>query len=369
MIGLLSGTSADGTDAALVRLSGFGSATRIEAVAFLTVPYPSSLRARVLRGPELSVEEVADLSLEIGDVFAQTAAAVAAAADLGHGEIDLVGSHGQTVFHRPRRGNRPASTLQVGDPAPIVARTGAVVVSDFRTADVAAGGEGAPLAPLLDRLVFGGLGRPVVVLNLGGIANVTLVRGPEEPVIAFDTGPANSLLDGVARRELDAPHDRDGREAARGSVHSELSNRLLANPYFELSPPKSTGRETFGDRLIDDVRREHATLRTADLLATFTQFTVESIARAIERFVSPVARPTEVIASGGGVHNRTLMDALRQRLDPIPVTTSDAYGVDPDAKEAILFAVLANETIHGRPGNLPEATGASRAVVLGRISA
>jgi anhydro-N-acetylmuramic acid kinase len=368
VIGLLSGTSADGVDAALVRLGGSGGATRIETVAHLVVPYPPSLRQRVLRAPDLTIEEAADLSLEIGEAFAQTAEAVAAAAGLSRGEIDLVGSHGQTIFHRARRDGRPAATVQIGDAAPIAHRTGAVVVSDFRSADVAVGGEGAPLVPILDRLVFGGLGRAVVALNLGGIANVTLVRGPDAPVVAFDTGPANALLDAVARRELGAAFDRDGREAAAGSADAELLRRLLAHPYLESRPPKSTGRETFGDRLLDDVRREHPTMRTADLLATLTAFTVESIVRAIERFVAPVAAPTEVIASGGGVHNRTLVDALRARLDPIPVTSSAAHGIDPDSKEAILFAVLANETVHGRPGNLPEATGASRPVVLGRIT-
>jgi anhydro-N-acetylmuramic acid kinase len=367
VIGLVSGTSADGVDAVVTRIQGAGATTRVSTLSFLTAPCPSALRSRILRAPELSARDVADLSAEIGEIFAQAALAAAAAADIAPAAIDLVGSHGQTIYHRPRERGRPAATLQVGEPSIIARRTGSLVVSDFRAADVAAGGEGAPLAPALDRLVFGPLGRPVVALNLGGIANLTLVRG-DAPVVAFDTGPANALLDAVARRELGCPYDPGGREAASGRVDPALLERLLAHPYLEAPPPKSTGRETFGEALLDRIRDEHAAMRTSDLLATLAAFTAESIGRAIERFVSPLVPPTEIVASGGGVHNAALMERLRRRLDPVPLSTSDSYGIDPDAKEAVLFAVLANETIHGRPGNVPEATGASAAVVLGRLT-
>ncbi len=367
-IGLVSGTSADGVDAALVRLSGSGPTLRVETIAFLAVPYPSSVRSRVLAAPSLKAAEIAALSMEIGEIFAEAASGVARLARLDGLEVDFVGSHGQTLFHRPRHGKGAAATLQVGEPAIIAHRLGCVVVSDFRAADVVAGGEGAPLVPLLDRLVFAPLGRPVVALNLGGIANVTLVRGQETPVIAFDTGPANSLLDTVARRELGAAHDRDGREAAKGSIQPALLSRWLEHPYFELPPPKSTGRETWGDAFVDDVRDQSPSMSTADLLATLAAFTAESIGLSLDRFVAPHATPTEIVASGGGVHNATLMEALRRRLEPVPIRSSASYGIDPDAKEAVLFAVIANETIHGRPGNRPEATGAAAPVVLGRIT-
>jgi anhydro-N-acetylmuramic acid kinase len=280
------------------------------------------------------------------------------------GEMDLVGSHGQTVHHiDPASGGTP-STLQVGEASLIAEATGAVVVSDFRTRDMAAGGAGAPLIPHVDHLLFRQAGRVRALLNLGGIANVTILPEDREGVLAFDTGPGNMIIDAVTGILTDGEEtvDRGGRIARGGAVDDHLLRDLLDHPFLHRPPPKSTGREVFGRAFVDDILRRREP--DADLLRTVTELTAASVADAIRRY-----EVDEVIASGGGTHNETLMTSLRRRLDPIPLRRLEEVSEIPgDAKEAVAFAVLANEAIHGHPANVPAATGARGPVILGKIT-
>jgi anhydro-N-acetylmuramic acid kinase len=367
IIGLLSGTSADGTDAALCELSGWGEATRLHSCTFVTTPFDRALRERIFRVAEADATELTDLDVLLGESFAAAAREVAVAAGVPLSEIDLIGSHGQTAVHHPRSAGRLGSTLQIGEAAVIAERTGCPVVSDFRVRDVAAGGEGAPLVPLVDHLLFRKPGVRRALQNIGGIANVTLVGDRLEDLVAFDNGPGNMPLDAVARAASGGTEafDAGGRRAANGRVDAALLAELHAHPYLTQPPPKSTGRETFGKDFIYPLLGRFNG-RLDDLLATLTRFVAEAIARSY-REVLP-APPKEVFVSGGGALNPTLMGHLEALLSPIPVTTTATLGVDPEAKEAIAFAVLANETLFGRPGNLPSVTGAAGPRVLGKIS-
>lgn len=368
IVGLMSGTSADGVDAALVEVAGAGEGTRVRLVTFLTRPYAPALRARVLGLGEASAAELLDLHYHLGEEFARAALAVIEPAGRRGEAVHLVGSHGQTARHRPRAG-APAgrgATLQVGEPAVIAELTGLPVVADFRPRDVAAGGEGAPLVPLVDWLLFRVPGRVRACLNLGGIANVTVLGDRLETVRAFDLGPANMPLDAVVQAWTgDAElFDRDGARAAAGRVDERLLAELLRHPFLAAPPPKSTGRETFGQAFVTPLLSRFAG-READLLATLTRFVADAVAGGLRRHVT--GGIDELLVSGGGARNRTLMRALRESLAPIPVRALDEVGMDPDAKEAVAFAVLANETLFGRPGNLPAATGAAGPRVLGKI--
>lgn len=366
VIGLLSGTSADGTDAALCELSGWGEATRLHGCTFVTTPFDRVLRERIFRVAEANATELTDLDVLLGEAFAAAALEVAVAAGVPLAEIDLIGSHGQTAVHHPRSAGRLGSTLQIGEAAVIAERTGCPVISDFRVRDVAAGGEGAPLVPLVDHLLFRKPGVRRALQNIGGIANVTLVADRLEELVAFDNGPGNMPLDAVARAASAGAEafDAGGRRAARGRVDAALLVELHAHPYLSQPPPKSTGRETFGKDFVYPLLARFGG-RLDDLLATLTRFVAEAIARSY-REVLP-APPQEVYVSGGGALNPTLMGHLTALLAPVPVATTAALGVDPEAKEAIAFAVLANETLFGRPGNLPSVTGAAGPRVLGKI--
>lgn len=368
IVGLMSGTSADGVDAVLAAVEGAGESLRVRVLDFQSCPYEPGLRRRVLAVGEAPAAELLRVHYELGEAFAQAAEAVIARAQRQGLEVHLIGSHGQTARHHPRaldpRGR--AATLQVGEPAVIAERTGLPVIADFRPRDVAAGGEGAPLVPLVDWLLFRAPGRVRACLNLGGIANVTVVGERLEAVRAFDLGPANMPLDAVVQAWTGGAEDfdRDGAGAARGRVDAALVRELLAHPFFSLPPPRSTGRETFGEGFVRPLLARYAG-REEDLVATLTRFVAEAIALGFHRFVPE--RPDEVLVSGGGAHNRTLLAHLAELLAPTPVRSLAEVGMDPDAKEAVAFAVLAHETLFGRPGNVPAATGAAGPRVLGKI--
>jgi anhydro-N-acetylmuramic acid kinase len=284
-------------------------------------------------------------------------------------DLHLIGSHGQTARHNPPVKLNPfPSTLQIGEGAVIAEMTNLPVICDFRVADVAAGGQGAPLIPMVDYLLFRDPERTQVMLNLGGIANVTVLHPQLERIMAFDTGPANMALDAVARYASEGrwSYDLDGQLAAEGTVDEELLEELLDHPYFEQPPPKSTGREMFGRDFIYPLL-DYYEDRSADLMATLAQLTVESIGRAFDSFILPHNDVAHVLISGGGVHNRELMSRIAERLKPISTGSLEEAGMDPDAKEAIGFAVLANESLFCHAGNLPEATGARGPRVLGKI--
>ncbi len=359
-LGLISGTSADGIDAALVRFE-----PTLEVAAAQTFAYRAALRARVLAlatsRATISLDDYGRLDVEVGVEFAAAALALLGDSGIAPSDVAAVGSHGQTVCHRP--GGAHPFTLQIGDPSVIAERTGLPTVADFRRADVAAGGQGAPLLPALHAAVLADPVATRAILNLGGIANLT-VLAPGESVLGFDSGPANCLLDAWANRHLRTPRDEDGAWARSGRVDEKLLARWLDDPYFALPPPKSTGREVFNLDWLDT--RLPADIAPADVQATLLAFSARSIADAVRRH-GRGAR--EVFACGGGVHNGALLDALRVELGDVRLDTTTALGVDPDFVEAIGFAWLARARLAGVPGNLPSVTGARGPRLLGAIHA
>jgi anhydro-N-acetylmuramic acid kinase len=346
--GLISGTSVDGIDVAVVDI-GDG----IHVVATATIPYPPEVRTAILSVSNAATHTstIARLNFLLGELFAEAVLK----SGVPPGSIELIGSHGQTIFHEGEPveflGRKIASTMQIGEAAVIAERTGIETIADFRSSDVAAGGKGAPLVPFLDYQLFrhSELGR--IALNIGGIANITVIPAGARPddVIAFDTGPGNMVMDAVA-----PPFDRDGERARAGKVNTALLERLLADPYYRRQPPKSCGREQYGEEFVRETGMD---------IATATELTARTVALAIERY--PATR--EVIVSGGGAHNRFLMERLAE-LVLARVTTSAEFGIGVDSKEAILFALLAYQTFQGRAGNLPSATGARKPMILGKIS-
>ncbi|HEX8691275.1 MAG TPA: anhydro-N-acetylmuramic acid kinase [Longimicrobium sp.] len=376
LVGLMSGTSLDGVDAALVEVEGeHADDVRARVLHSLTLPYGEERRAAIhdaiLRG---SAEALCGLHAQVGEWLAEAVLKVCAEAGVAPERVDAVGSHGQTVWHRPPTEEKRGATLQLGDPATIAERTGCTVVADFRVRDMAAGGQGAPLVPWVDRVLFAAPGRARALQNIGGVGNVTRVppKGSQEPVFAFDTGPGNALIDAAVEIATGGrlTFDRDGKLAARGEVDAALLDELLAHPYFAAPPPKSTGREEFGrpfvERLAEAVRPE-GDRDWLDLVATLTELTARSIADAYRRWVVPRG-VDEVVVSGGGANNPTLMARIRDLLAPLPVLGGDALGVDPDAKEAVAFALLAWAHLRGIPANVPEATGAAGPRVLGSLT-
>jgi len=367
VIGLLSGTSADGTDAALCEITGSGESTRATLRSFVMTPFSPALRERIFALAQADATELTDLDALLGEAFAVAARDAARAAGVSLGDVHLIGSHGQTAVHRPRSAGHLGATLQIGEAAVIAERTGLPVISDFRVRDMAAGGEGAPLVPLVDYLLFRKPGTQRALQNIGGIANVTLIGDTLEGTVAFDNGPGNMALDAVSRAASNGtePFDCDGVRAARGRVDPVLLAELHQHPYLRLPPPKSTGRELFGKAFVYPLLARYEG-RLDDLQATLTRFSAEAIARSYRELL-PVP-PEEVYVSGGGALNLTLMRDLAQAAAPTRVGTTHDLGVDPEAKEALLFAVLANETLFGHPGNVPAATGAVGPRVLGKIT-
>ncbi len=381
VIGLISGTSADGVDAVLVRLFG-RRPDRIKTIAFTTLPYPGSIRDAVLQASQDGDgTTLCWLHFTLGELFAEAAHKVADQGGVPLKRVALIGSHGQTVRHLPpsvlrtskAHGQQRFGTLQLASPAVIAFRTGVPVVSDFRAKDMAAGGQGAPLVPLVDWLLLRHRHKIRLALNIGGIANLTVlpVGASGREVIAFDTGPGNMLIDGAMRHFTAGAQtcDRDGVWASQGTVQRPLLSWLMRHPFLRQRPPKSTGREMFGEEFLKKVLAKAQGLTPYDVVATLTAFTVESIANAIQRFVLPkVGKVDEVIVSGGGANNPTLMAMLQRRLAPIAIRRSDELGINADAKEAIAFAILAHRTVMGLAGNLPSATGASTPVILGSLT-
>ena len=380
-VGLMSGTSLDGVDAALVRLAGSAEQPRVRLRAFVTLPYPPEVKQWVMRvaaGEWTKAEDLSQLNFLLGELFAKAALHLCQAAHLSPQRVSVIGSHGQTIFHQgslefiPGLGQAVGpNTLQIAEPAVIAERTGVPVVADFRTADVAAGGQGAPLVPMVDYLLLRDARKGTVTLNLGGIANVTVIPADASPldVVGFDTGPGNMVTDALVRhftgeREY---YDAGGRVAALGKVNEPMLADALCHPFFLRYPPKSAGREQFGQDFVARYFFSRRRARFEDLLRTSVELTARTIAGALARFVFPGVKVDRLVVSGGGAHNRLLMKRLVELLPHLTVELSDRYGLPVDAKEAIAFAILADRTLRGLPGNLPSVTGARRAVVLGKI--
>ena len=363
-VGLMSGTSMDGIDAALV---AFGD-HECEVKATQAVDYPKDLRDELLtasRQPaQCTVDKIGQLDRWIGECFRDATLQLLKNANVDSRSVAAIGSHGQTLRHQPR-GARPF-TLQIGDPNIIASGTGITTVGDFRRRDLAVGGEGAPLAPAFHRWLFADTDKSRAVLNIGGIANVTMLSNTTDRVIGFDTGPGNTLLDGWIRANLDKPFDSDGGWSRSGTVNEPLLGQMLADPYFDQPPPKSTGFEYFNggwtrSRLAS---LGGLTIPAADIQATLAELSARTIATSILKFAPDI---DEVLVCGGGIHNADLMQRLRGYLTGAQVSSTDLYGLHPDWVEAAAFAWLAKRRLEGKTGNLPEVTGASRAAVLGAI--
>jgi len=377
IIGLMSGTSADGVDAALVEVSP-GEPPRVVLLAHDTLSYPLGLRERILAlASGGCTGELCHLNAYLAELFADAARAISGKAGVDISEVSLIGSHGQTVQHLPvprSEGGRPIrSTLQIGEPAVIAERTGVTTIANFRPRDLAAGGEGAPLTPLVHHLLFTHPTRSRAILNLGGIANLTILPagGTADAVTGFDTGPGNVLMDELVRAEglSEQGYDEGGRLAAAGRVDRRLLADLLAHPFVARRPPKSTGREAFGPALAREVleRARGAGGSERDALATLAAFTVEAVARNLREFVFPATPIRELVVMGGGARNPVVMQGLARALPQCEVLPAEAAGLPARAVEAVTFAALAYLTAAGRPGNLPAVTGARGPRILGSI--
>jgi anhydro-N-acetylmuramic acid kinase len=377
--GVMSGTSADGIDVALVRVPA-GKRSHARSFEFLLhhhCSYPKPVRKAVLaamNNTQASVADLSRLSFLLGELYADTVGAARRRARIGR--IDLVGCHGQTIYHQGEAatylGRKIACTWQLGEPAAIAARLGIPVVSDFRPADMAAGGKGAPLVPFLDYMVFRDRRVGRIVQNLGGIANLTAIPAGAgvEDVLAFDTGPGNMVIDQLMQALYGKPLDREGAVARAGTILKPLLEAWMRAPYFRRRPPKTAGREQFGRQYVAGLLRQQGRASRADLIATATALTARSIGESLRRFVLPFGGYRDYIVSGGGTRNTTLVRLLAEETSSLGLTLrhSDEFGVPSQAKEAIAFALLAYQTWRRKPGNLPAATGARRPAILGGIS-
>jgi len=376
VLGLMSGTSVDGVDAAITEIRRRGRTLHVQLLAYDSLAYSPALRDRILAASEQgNVSEVCHLNVLVGEVFAKAALKAIKRSGLSSKKVQLIGSHGQTIHHRPHSVHEPGvgairSTLQIGEPAVIAERTGIPTVANFRARDLAAGGEGAPLTPYVHHLLFHHRSRSRLVVNLGGIVNMTLLpaAGGIDEIQAFDVGPCNMLLDGVIQALSRGKYsmDRGGTRAKGGQIRPGLLKQLLAHPYMDQPPPKSTGREEFGGpfihRVLVKARRNHWS--TADILATCCRFIALSISIA-QQWISH--RIDEVIVGGGGVYNPVLMAELVHVFHPVPVKRMEDCGSHSKAFEAKAFAVLAYQTFHGRANNVPAVTGARHPVILGSL--
>ena len=382
--GVMSGTSADGIDVALVRIAPTANLAtpKIRLLGHLAVPYARKTRDAVLAtmdAQSVSAAELARLHWRLGELYGD--AILAAQREFGV-KAALVGVHGQTIYHQGSAekylGRAMRCTWQIGEAAEVAGRTGLPVVSDFRPADMAVGGQGAPLVPVFDRVYFGHANRNRILQNLGGIANMTALPAGSSDVLAFDSGPANCIIDLCMQRLFGGRFDRNGATAARGKVVQAVVDAAMRLPYFSAPAPKSCGREQFGnafaEKMIEDCRKLGAS--NADVIATATALTAQSVLHSYRSLVwpflgqrAPLADATEYIVSGGGALNATLMRLLRQGLEPLYVEVKGMrdFGMPAEAKEAAAFALLAWLRWHGLPGNVPAATGASRAVLLGKV--
>jgi len=380
VIGLMSGTSCDGIDACLVKITGNGLSTEIDIIEFETYPYKKEIRESIFDTSKKqtgTVDKVCQLNFTLGKLFADAARQIAGKPSIPISDIDVIGSHGQTIYHisslQEKADKKVRSTLQIAEPSVIAQETGVTTVGDFRTRDIAAGGEGAPLVPYADFILFGkdGIGR--AVQNIGGIANVTFLPAgcSINEIIAFDNGPGNMIIDRFAKiiTEGKLKYDKDGELASKGKLNQDLLERLCSHPYLSIPPPKSTGREDFGiqfsDNLYEELKRDNVDF--LDTITTVTVFTAKSISDSYRKYIQPSYKLSEVVMSGGGVYNPILFQFLKEYLENINIRKVEEFGIPSDAKEALAFAILANETICGNPGNVPSATGARERVVLGKI--
>lgn len=375
-VGLMSGTSLDGVDAVLCTIEGVDEDTRVEELAFITLPMPSNLRDRILHichNNPTTAQDICSLNFELGELFAQAVKAVCHQFDPHFQTKDLgfVASHGQTLYHMPQaQGTFRASTLQLGDGATIARLCECPVVYNFRTNDMAYGGQGAPLVPYSEYLLYRSYSQGVMLQNMGGIGNITVIppNACTCDVFAFDTGPANMAIDQAMRTLFNTSYDKDGACALSGTVIPMLQKQLKQHPYLTLSVPKTTGREDFGAQFTSDILERYCSHNHKDLVATLTWFSAYCIEQAIRGFVWNKHHIKTLILSGGGAHNKAVRKFLKELLPELTLLTQEDLGFSSDVKEALAFVILGNQTLHGRPSNIPSATGASKPVILGSIT-
>lgn len=376
-IGLMSGTSMDGVDAALVKICGTGTDTEVHPQYNVHLPFSHETRRKikdVCSVDSSNIQLICEMNFLLGEKFADAAIQLMEKDGRSLNEVDFVSSHGQTVYHLPPNSEEGhiSSTLQIGDISVIAQRTGRPVVGDFRPADMAVGGQGAPLIPYADYLLFHSENKGRAIQNIGGIGNVTFLPlgGDSEQVIAYDTGPGNMIIDQVVESLTDGEktYDQDGDMGGKGKVDKELVKQWLQDPYFSINPPKSTGREKFGKQYAVRLMNDAAHLSINNLIATVTAFTAHSIVDSYERFILPEHKIDEIILGGGGSHNRTLIRMIERLLPGVKVMTHEDYDIDGDFKEAIAFVIIANEFMQGSVNTLPSATGASRPVTMGKLA-
>ena len=379
VIGLMGGTSADGVDAALVQIDGYGSETKVKQMGYVSIPFEDAVRERILQiaqGDFGGSRELARMNVLLGQLYMEACTRLCRVAGIPFEKVDLIGSHGQTVYHQPQKerylGREVATTYQIGDVSILCEEIGAPVVSDFRVRDMAAGGQGAPLVPYTEYLLYRKKDEDVALQNIGGMGNVTFLPGGGQmsQLIAFDTGPGNVLIDAVVAKISDGKvrYDDGGRMAAEGHVSKELLRWLMDDGYLRQAPPKTTGREKYDLSYQQKLYQKANSLGVMeyDLLATVTRYTAETIAYALRNHLPRL--PQTLVLGGGGSYNQTLVSQIRELLPEVQVVCNEELGWNGDAKEAVAFAILANETIHGQCNNAPAATGALHPVIMGKIS-
>ena len=374
----MSGTSLDGVDAVLVEVSGSGIKTKIKQLGFITYPFPSGLKKKILENSTTnsgSVTDICQLNFLIAHLYVDAVKELCKKSKFKLSDVDLIGSHGQTIHHLPHKKNYYGytfgSTLQIGDPSVIAKLTGVLTIGDFRTGDVALGGQGAPLVPYFDYLMFHSNKKSRALLNIGGISNITVLdkKGDASSVIAFDTGPGNMMIDLLAKKYFDVEYDKNGKIASSGNINEEIFNWLKKyDDYIGKKIPKSTGREYYGAEFLAPLLKKFRSIPKEDLLATVAAFTAYGVYRNYEKYIKSETEISELFVSGGGARNNFIMNSLKKYFGKtVEVRNVKNLGISSDAKEAICFAVLTNETLAGNPANIPRVTGAIRPTILGKI--
>src|SRR5699024_3787720 len=374
VVGIMSGTSLDGVDASLLKIKGSGLQTKIKILKSISIPYSERIKQEILEVMDKNksnIEKVTNLNFKLGYLFSESVFEVCNKANIEISDINFIGSHGQTVYHIPLSDEHSiASTLQIGEPSIIAHETNKTVVSNFRPMDMASGGEGAPLIPYVDWLLFNNNKQGRIMQNIGGIGNCTVLEknASTDSILAFDTGPGNMIIDSLCRKLYNKPYDENGNIAKTGQVHSNIVFELMEDMYFKTSPPKTTGREKFGEYFVENFIHKYSHVEKKDLITRVTYFTAYSISTAYQQYVFPYYDISEIIVSGGGANNTTLISMIKQLLPDKFVTTLDRYEITTDEKEAVGFALLANETLHQKKTNVPYSTGAKKLVILGQIT-
>ncbi|KFM98520.1 anhydro-N-acetylmuramic acid kinase [Bacillus clarus] len=374
--GVMSGTSLDGIDVALVHIEGSGEDSKIELIHFVTVPIYEDIKNEIKQVSSIdasNVQLICSLNFKLGMCFANAVKEVCKEANFLLEQLELIGSHGQTIYHQPHQdGNMISSTLQIGEPAVIAYETDTTVISNFRTMDMAAGGQGAPLVPYSELILYRHHTKSRLLQNIGGIGNVTVIPNKrcEKNVIAFDTGPGNMIIDEVCYQLFNRPYDKNGEIAKNGEIVEEILTYCMDHPFLKMSPPKSTGREQFGKEFVKELLNRFKQHSKENILTTVTMFTANTIVHQYKEFIFPFYEIDEVILGGGGSYNETLVEMIREGLkeEQCTVCIQEDLGYSSAAKEAIAFAILANETYHRNPSNVPSATGARESVILGNVT-